>query len=360
VRISCALGLAGLLGTAFTLPRVLQSDSVPRYVSWIPSVWFLDLHQTMLVQGRPSIGMGVACLEITALTFVLAMMAYSLTYYREFMRIPERAGLMHAAGRDTYSVFRRVLEAVGLRSAFQSATYFFAMKTLFRNEKHCLLFGTATAMGFFVSAQAVGEALANPVRKGIDPGLLSVSLTIAFFTIVSMRALFDVPSDRDANWVFRSTVDRYRNEAREVAAKVLLSPVIVWLLCVLPLHVFLWGWKTSILHSAYVLMCSIGLAQLLLLKFRKIPFTCAYTASKDRFLVMVILGLIGFSLFSRANAGFEVGLLDRPLRFLFVVPVFVALLWRTREYRRGLFLQDRALVYEDRPAPLVQLLNLPR
>src|SRR5712671_386848 len=360
VRIAGAVGLAGLLATAFTLPRILQSGAIPNYVTWVPPVWFLDLHQTMLVHGTPTIGMGIVCLEITALTFVVAMIVYSLTYYREFMRIPERAGLVHASGRDSYSIFRRCLEAVAVRSAFQRATYSFSIKTLFRNDKHCLLFGTATAMGFFLSAQAAGEALADPFQKGIDPRLLSVSLTMAFFTIVSMRALFDVPSERDANWVFRSTVDRYRNEAREVAGKVLLTPIIVWLMCMLPVHVILWGWTASMLHSAYVLMCSAGLAQLLLLKFRKIPFTCAYTASKDRFLVMVILGLIGFSLFSNTNARIEVALLNHPIRFLFVIPVFVALIWRTRMYRQSLPSQERALVFEDRPAPLVQLLNLPR
>jgi hypothetical protein len=224
-----------------------------------------------------------------------------------------------------------------------------------------MMFGTATAMGVFLAAQSAGEALANPVRHGVDPRMLSVSQTIAFFTIVSLRALFDVPSDREASWVFRSTVDRYRNEAREVAGKVMVSPLIFWLVCLgLPIHVMLWGWETAMLHSAYVLMCSIALAQLLLLRFRKIPFTCKYTASKDHILVMVILGMIGFSFFSGVNSRIEALLLERPVQFLWTIPFFVVLLWRIRAFHRNLPLPERALVFEDRPAPIVQLLNISR
>jgi F0F1-type ATP synthase assembly protein I len=291
--------------------------------------------------------------------FFLAIAVYALTYYREYMRIPERSSLIHTSGSDSHFL-GRVLDTVALRTPFQSATYVFATKTLFRNEKHCLLFGTATAMGFFVSAQTTGQALANPMNSGIDPRLLSVSLTLAFFTIVSLRALLDVPSDRLASWVFRSTVDRYRHEARSVAGKVLVSPVIVWLVIALPLHVMLWGWAVALLHSGYVLMCSIGLAQLLLVRYRKIPFTCSYTASKDKVLVMIILGMAGFALFSEANSRFEAPLLTHPLGFLFVVACFLVLLWRIRVFQSGLTLEERALIYEHRPAPMVQVLNITR
>ncbi len=327
---------------------------------YVPSVWFLDLHQTLLVEGTVQTGTGIFAVEITAAMFVLAIAVYALTYYREYMRIPERSGLIHTSGSDSYFL-RRVLDAVAVRTPFQRATYVFAMKTLFRNEKHCLLFGTATAMGFFVAAQTTGQALADPIHAGVDPRLLSVSLTLAFFTIVSLRALLDVPSDRHASWVFRSTVDRHRHEARSVAGKVLVSPVIVWLgLIALPLHVMLWGWTIALLHSGYVLMCSVGLAQLLLVRYRKIPFTCSYTASKDKVLVMIILGMAGFALFSEANSRFEVSLLEHPWRLLYVAAFFLALFWRIRVYHGDLTLEERALIYEHRPAPMVQVLNITR
>ena len=70
-----------------------------------------------------------------------------------------------------------------------------------------------------MAAGSAGKAIADPIQNGIDPRLLSVSLTLAFFTIVSLRALLDVPSDRNASWVFRSTVDRHRHEAQRGGGK---------------------------------------------------------------------------------------------------------------------------------------------
>jgi hypothetical protein len=359
VRISCVLGLAGMLASVFTMPGILQAARIPGYVYYVPSVWFLDLHQTLLVEGTVQTGTGIFAVEITAALFVLAIAVYALTYYREYMRIPERSSLIHTSGSDSHFL-RQALDAVAVRTPFQRATYVFAMKTLFRNEKHCLLFGTATAMGFFVAAQTTGQALADPIHSGVDSRLLSVSLTLAFFTVVSLRALLDVPSDRQASWVFRSTVDRHRHEARSVAGKVLVSPVIVWLGIVFPVHVVLWGWTIALLHTGYVLMCSIGLAQLLLVRYRKIPFTCSYTASKDKVLVMIILGMAGFALFSGANSRFEVLLIEHPWRFLYVVACFLGLLWRIRVFQSDLTLEERELIFEHRPAPMVQVLNITR
>jgi hypothetical protein len=359
VRITCVLGLAGMLASVFTMPGILQAARLPAYVYYIPSVWFLDFHQTLLIEGTVQTGTGIFAVEITAVLFILAIVVYALTYYREYMRIPERGGLIHTSGSDSNFV-GRVLDTVAVRTPFQRATYVFAMKTLFRNEKHCLLFGTATAIGFFIAAQTTGQALANPMDSGVDPRLLSVSLTLAFFTIVSLRALLDVPSDRLASWVFRSTVDRRRHEARSVAGKVLVSPVIAWLGIALPLHAMLWGWTTAVLHSGYVLMCSIGLSQLLLIRYRKIPFTCSYTASKDKVLVMIILGLVAFAIFSGANSEVEASMLAHPIRFMYAAVCFVVLLWRVRAFQGELTLEERALIFEDRPVPAVQLLNITR
>jgi len=359
VRIMCVLGLAGMLASVFTMPGFLQAARLPRYVYYIPSVWFLDLHQTLLIEGTVQTGTGIFAVEITAILFILAIGMYALTYYREYMRILERSGLIQTSNSDSYFL-RRVLDAVAVRTPFQRATYVFSIKTLFRNEKHSLLFGTATAIGFFIAAQNTGQALANPPDSGVDPRLLSVSLTLAFFSIVSLRALLNIPSDRHASWVFRSTVDRRRHETRSVAGKLLVSPVIVWLGIALPLHVMLWGWIIALLHSGYVLMCSIGLAQLLLLRYRKIPFTCTYTASKDKILVMIILGLAGFAIFSGANSELEASMLAHPIRFVYAMVCFVVLLWRVRAFQGDLTLEDKALIYEDRPAPAVQVLNITR
>ena len=361
VRILCALGLVGILSTVFTMPRQLWSHEAPWYATLVPPVWFLDLNQMLLARGTQQLGAGILCVEITAITIVLSLVVYAATYYREYMQIPERGGLDYGGGRDSYSLLRRFQDAVVLRSPFQIAIYHFAVKTLFRSERHCLLFGSAAAVGFFMAGQAFTDALTNPAEGRIDPRLLSVSLTLAYCVVVSLWALFDLPSDRQANWIFRSTVDFYRHNGRGVAVKVMVSAVASWLLLIgLPLHVALWGWPTALLHTAYVLMSSFVLAELLLLRFQKLPFTCTYTASKDRVLMRVVLAFAGLFVFTEINSRIEVSVLRDPIRLPVLLAFVIVLLWWIRHYRNELPSSDRVLIFEDRPLPAVQVLNLTR
>jgi hypothetical protein len=112
--------------------------------------------------------------------------------------------------------------------------------------------------------------------------------------------------------------------------------------------------------TSYVLLCSAALAEFLLVGFRKIPFGCMHTANKDRVLVLVILGIVGLLIFADANSVFEKYLLEEPVRFFFVLPVFAALFCALRAFERDLPLSERVLIFEDRPAPEIQLLNLSR
>jgi hypothetical protein len=74
VRIASALGLVAILGSAFSVPRLLLSNRPPDYLSYIPSVWFLELHQGMLARGAlTQTGTAVLALQVTAAAFVVAL-----------------------------------------------------------------------------------------------------------------------------------------------------------------------------------------------------------------------------------------------------------------------------------------------
>ena len=360
VRITCALGLVAILGSAFTIPLTLLSPEPPNWLSYLPPVWFLELNQALLNQGRALTGTAIWSVEAVVGVFILAIGIYAATYRRQFMRIPEQTGLAPVGGRDEPTLTRRLIEWAVVRSPFQRATYYFAFRTLFRSERHSLLLGTSVGAGFFVAAQAFSEALAAPVRSGVlDQRLLSIPLILTYVMVVSLRALFDLPTDRRANWVFRAIVDKRRHEARPLAAKILLTMIVPWLVLVAtPLHIHKWGWRIGLLHTGWVLLCTVLLVELLLIGFRKIPFTCTQTASKDRILVMLILFLVGLSVFSSTNTWWEVALLRAPLRFLFVVPWFLAVFLILRSRERDLIDSDRVLVFEDRPAAVLQPIDL--
>jgi hypothetical protein len=99
---------------------------------------------------------------------------------------------------------------------------------------------------------------------------------------------------------------------------------------------------------------------LLLVGYRKIPFTCLHTASKDHILIMVVVFLVGLTFFTTGNSLLERWLLQRPVRFLYALPAFLAFFYAVRAVERDRHAADRVLIYEDRPSANIQLLNLSR
>jgi len=184
-------------------------------------------------------------------------------------------------------------------------------------------------------------------------------LTLAYFIICSLRALYDLPTERDANWIFKATVDRRRHDCRTVGLKVMLTMILPWLLLIaLPLYAWKWNWQTAALHVAYVMVWSAAFGEMLLIGFRKIPFTCMRVMSKDRVLVMIIFFLLGYSFFSTTTVMMELFFLTRPWWMIALAALFLALIIGIRAVERDMPAEERDLIFEDRPRPSVQVLDL--
>ncbi len=361
VRVGCALLLVAILGSAFSIPRLLLTYPPPDFTAYLPPVWFLDLHQFIIGRGAPFTGSAVFAIEMTVVAFFVALGTYALTYYRQFTRIPEQTGVRGSRKWDGGKVIAPILDRFFVRTPFQRAAYYFSLRTIFRSERHCLLFGTATAVGLFIAAQTLADAMAEPIRRGIDSRLLSIPLTLSFFIACSVRALYDLPTDRSANWIFRATVDRIRHESRSVGMKLIVTLIVPWLLLlILPLAALHWNWKIALLQTAYVLCCSAILSELLLLHFRKIPFTCLHVVNKDLVLVMVIVFLVGWAFFAPINAALEARLIENTSRLILLPILYIAVRLGVRRRENDLPLRDRSLIFEDRPEAAIQVLDLSR
>ena len=73
-------GSGGHAGACSRCP-ILQAARLPGYVYYIPSVWFLDLHQTLLIDGTVRRARNFRR-EITAILFILAIAVYALVLSR--------------------------------------------------------------------------------------------------------------------------------------------------------------------------------------------------------------------------------------------------------------------------------------
>jgi hypothetical protein len=125
-----------------------------------------------------------------------------------------------------------------------------------------------------------------------------------------------------------------------------------------PVEIWFRGWRLAFLHLTFALGLTLVLLNLLLIWFRKIPFTCSYFPGKTSMAVMFFLYLAGFTTYSWTMAELEARWIDRPAPLLlFYLATGAALYGLARLEVRELGVDD-ALIYEDEPDPIVRSLEL--
>ena len=126
----------------------------------------------------------------------------------------------------------------------------------------------------------------------------------------------------------------------------------------LPLHAVLWGWRPAALHILFGTVVSLLLVEALLVNFEKFPFACSYLPGKANLKVSWPLYLFSFTTYISVMLTLEYWMLLRPLRFLWLVAVALAVLGALAVYRRRVIGHELVLVYDEQPEPLVRTLNL--
>jgi len=355
--------LVAMLATSFAVPSML--GRLPgTAVRFLPPVWFLGLCQ--LIRGKaspPLASLGRLALIGTASVVVAAMAIYAVSYRRRFIRIPEAVDSTPAHGGRRFSWIYYVLDLTILRSPFQRAGYRFAIKTLLRSERHGLLLGGFLGFAIVTASQLLFASYnGNPLEKRGLPSseVLAIPLVLSYCSILAVRFAFDIPSELPANWVFRMCVDKATNECVSLARKLILILALPVLVAVLPVYGYLWGWRVGIPHAVVVAVWSVLLTEILLLRFRKIPFTCTFPPFQDSAVLAALSYVLGFFVFVMLTSTLEHQALSNPVR---VTPLIAMVLiaW----YVRSRFRQDREeidkeLIFEERgPAPFA-LLDLRR
>jgi hypothetical protein len=365
IRVASVIGLVATMCTSFAVPAFIQD--LPRHPeSWIrflPPVWFAAQYQTWQGRGTdPLPSLGAIGLRAVPCLILVALIVYAVAYRRYFIRIPESLGTnVHGGSGRTWRI--PLVDRLLLASPFQRACYWFAWKTLARSEGHCLLLGGFAGAGFVLASQAA--LLANQESRGIgtlpSAVLLSIPLTICYFTITGLRFVFDIPVEHRANWIFRAIVDERTLESAAVARKLLLSVVVPALVCVVtPFMIYGWGWTAALEQLALSLALCVLLVEVLLLDFRKIPFSCSYPPLGNRAVVALVVYFIGYLLFATGGSEMEHWILLKPIRLLWT-PIWAAAIWfGLTVYRREVLESAENLVFDERVAEEIRVLGLMR
>jgi hypothetical protein len=210
------------------------------------------------------------------------------------------------------------------------------------------------AMGLVTLFSRHGLAGACQIRSE----LLSIPLVMSFFLLVGMRAVFAIPADLGANWVFKLTEGERRRDCLSGVYKAMFilgaSPPVV----LFPFYLKFWSWPAALLHAAFCTILSLLLTEVLISRLDKMPFTCTYLPGKANLKVWWWVYLFGFTNYAYTMTELEQKLFLKPQRFIPFFACTLAILLCAAAYRNRLVGRLQALRYEAEPAPAAEPLVL--
>ncbi len=264
-------------------------------VQWLPSYWFLGLYHQLNGSLHPALA-PQAQRAWVALVLVLAGSAAvcATAYSRALRAIAEQRDVPLALPGS------RLWRLLG--HGFRGAIARFAMRSLLRSRDHRLRLafyvGVAGALTIVLlkdpfTAQALADQGGGNAWKAASVALWASGIIAMTLLVIGTRTAFAVPLERPSAWVFRAAGSRSGAELQAAARRplVLLAVVPVWLLSA---TVCLWLWPSwpSLVHTALLGCYGLALAEILLLRFREIPFASSYLPGKSHVHIILMGGFL--------------------------------------------------------------------
>jgi len=357
--------LIALLSTSFAVPNLLRGvrGAPPIWAFLLPSSWFVAMCQSFRGRATPAlITLGHLTFPAVIAVSVVALCAYAIGYQRHFLRIAELSEAMSAGAPSHLSTLYRYLDRLVLHTPFQRAGFRFVWKTLWRSEAHRLLLTGTGGLGMVLASQAMMnavEATKSARQAALSTEALSVPFILSFLIIIGLRAVFELPAELPSNWIFRLMLDPDHQECESLARIVILLAVFPWvLLGVFPLYLRITGLEVALMHTLLVLGWSLLLTNALLIRFRKLPFTCTRPIFQQHSIVVLISIGFGFLLYAASLPEFESYALVHPGRFAAMFPAAFIMWYVPRHLAKSAIAEEKRLIFEDVSATSFELIQL--
>jgi hypothetical protein len=355
IRFVSVVALLVLLASSLTVPDLLKRLSVTtaHRLAVLPPVSFLGVARTVWVGTNDTFGGGMARAAMIAvgLSVLTAGAAYAFSFRRSFLRLPELADARPMARISYFFSPPALLHSLTFRSPWQRACHQFVTKSLLRNTAHLQMLLCFLAVGLVISAETLTPgsfhlSLGNSGAPSVE--ILSIPFILGYCILVGIRFAFEIPLDLRANWIFQLWLDPDRHDARSVARRVLLMFSLSWLAPLTFLSTLaLWGWTIALLHTAIWCACTVVLAEILLIRFRKMPFTCPYPPFQSHSPLIVVAYLFGFYIFKSWLPQLEQWAVLRPINAVWFIPLLGTILAGLHGYRHQMLDMDKRLTFED-------------
>ena len=355
LTVSAATGSLMLFALVVGIPLVgivpSFADAFASGSGWLyvfPPAWFLGLERWFLGDMQYA---SLALASASALLGVgaVAIAAY-LVLYRHFDRVMVRAADGSALTR------RRSTKRAGgvLRRPAFTAVWAFTWLTLRRSALHQGVLVAVAAVGIAV---VVSGVLGLDLRAAIEAAgwerrqlvrtILWGQFVLMFVMTLAVRAALLVPIEGRANWIFRLT-EQPETRPQQIDAAVwtmMIVGVLVPVVAAWPVQWMLIGARSSMSAAAAALAGAL-LVEIVLLDWRRVPFTCSYLMGKGSLSLTLLKGFFAFIFFTRVGASLAHHAHTSPGTGGIVVTILVLLVIALHRFRQRLRTEE-PLEYED-------------
>jgi hypothetical protein len=323
------------------LPNIIKAmQQGQASYGWAPPVWFTALFLWM-AEGSSVLGAHVTkAIAVTATVTVLVVIVSLAPAAWVGRRVLEVRALDRASGLATLA---RSIAVNFVRRPVVRSMFVFGVASLARSRRHTIQLATYLGMAIALAVLKLIPPLlklrGNLVLDEPRTYTLAVPLVLIFFAVFGLRAAFQIPTELDANWVFRVAQPTVRDAVRANRWLILMLGVVpismVWLL----VTVTMWPTQAAIGSTLFDLTIGLLLTELALSNWTKIPFASAHEPatetlkSKAAFYVTALLmyQFIVPEIQIRALRSWRTTLMQIAILALIVVALRV---WRSHTLRR--------------------------
>jgi hypothetical protein len=337
----------------------------------LPPSWFVGFQRVLLGSVDPWF-VRLATIAIAASLLASSIVAgVYVVLFRHFEHLLLRPPSVspgwfgrHAAGSSAGGVSISALWITGPGSPAFRAVQRFITATLARSQLHQAVVLGLSACGLsLVVSRLIGSNLISHVGSNAPPSSLLVNaatwtpFAVMFVCGISIRAAVALPMTHQANWIFRltETEDGRREQMRAVDQVVTAYVVGLPLAVALPVMWLVFGAADAIIGAIIVAGVGFLFVHVVLLDWRRIPFTCTYIPGKRLVAHTLVFGFAAFALFTSTGALVVHVSTVKPSVAAGMVIFLSGIAWVLRRRRFAMWRETPLIFDDDLPDQPVQL-----
>jgi hypothetical protein len=312
-----------------------------RHLGWegaVPIVWFVGLYEAILGKSWPALeGLGGRALLATFVAAAGGAVAYGAGYRRHIRRTLESHDQPRLAAFGVTQWLAAQASRRCLRSAAARGLAGFVLATVARSTRHRLGIFLALGLGLAVTLIGVPRVLrsaAGLAEPSIE--LLSIPLVLIFALTCGLKALFKVPSEIAARWVFELSEPADATWLAGARRALVVIGVVPAVAVTTPIFWWLWGGRVAGVHGVVCLSLGLLIVELWMTTVTRVPFATSYLTGNGRIRLLWPLYMQAFFFFAFTTVQIELALANHPVIVLVACAALLAVVMvlRTRHPQR--------------------------